>query len=293
MMGMASCVDNQLFRLPCQTRKIDLERIHQLYIRAALRVRIKYQKSNYLKIASSAKKTLNHSSWQTFSLPINIDEEPLSSASHEYSDDEDVFGTSAEAQPLSSDELKALLSDTERQKLIRKLSEANQQNRFLKRQLYEKEEELVNFKSELATMELEMQALVMLAKEITNLEFPRGSRKINGRYIQSHLLSRLQGIQEKLKDQIKGVEAAESKEVSLFWFGMAESVQVMGSFNSWNQGEYLSPEYNGTFSKFMATLMLRPGRYEIKFLVDGEWRLSPELPTVGDGLTENNLLIVG
>lgn len=33
-------------------------------------------------------------------------------------------------------------------------------------------------------------------------------------------------------------------------------------------------------------------RYEIKFLVDGEWHLSPEFPTVGDGPTKNNLLIV-
>ncbi|XAR51461.1 hypothetical protein NMG60_11006094 [Bertholletia excelsa] len=38
--------------------------------------------------------------------------------------------------------------------------------------------------------------------------------------------------------------------------------------------------------------MLRPGRYEIKFLVDGQWQLSPEFPTVGEGLMENNLLIV-
>lgn len=35
-----------------------------------------------------------------------------------------------------------------------------------------------------------------------------------------------------------------------------------------------------------------PWRYEIKFLVDGEWQLSPEFPTVGEGLTKNNLLVV-
>jgi hypothetical protein len=33
-------------------------------------------------------------------------------------------------------------------------------------------------------------------------------------------------------------------------------------------------------------------RYEIKFLVDGEWHVSPDLPTVGEGLTKNNLLVV-
>lgn len=33
-------------------------------------------------------------------------------------------------------------------------------------------------------------------------------------------------------------------------------------------------------------------RYEIKFLVDGEWRVAPEWPTEGHGMTENNVLVV-
>uniref|UniRef100_A0A2P2L126 AMP-activated protein kinase glycogen-binding domain-containing protein n=1 Tax=Rhizophora mucronata TaxID=61149 RepID=A0A2P2L126_RHIMU len=141
-------------------------------------------------------------------------------------------------------------------------------------------------------MELELQALVTLAKEIAQYNIPDGSRKINGKYIQSHLHSRLEAMHVKLKEQIKDVDAAQSKEVSLFWYGMAESVHVMGTFDGWSQGEQLSPEYDGSFTKFTTTLMLRPGRYEIKFLVDGEWQLSPEYPTVGKELTENNLLIV-
>lgn len=38
------------------------------------------------------------------------------------------------------------------------------------------------------------QALVKLAEEIANSAIPEGSRKINGKYIQSHLLLRLKGI---------------------------------------------------------------------------------------------------
>lgn len=38
------------------------------------------------------------------------------------------------------------------------------------------------------------QALVILAEEITKSVIPEGSRKINGKYIQSHLLSRLKGM---------------------------------------------------------------------------------------------------
>ncbi|KAL7231535.1 hypothetical protein ACSBR2_009727 [Camellia fascicularis] len=236
---------------------------------------------------------MHHISWRTISMPVRLDQESSSPHLEDYSsDDEDAPKTSPLEKPLSSDELKALIADSEREKLIKKLSEANQQNRFLKRQLHEKEGALVNFKSELAVMEQEIQALVALADEIAKYGIPERSRKINGKYIQSHLLSRLEAVHEKVKGQIKDVDAAESKEVSLFWCGMAESVQVMGTFDGWSQGEDLSPEYDGYITKFSTTLLLRPGRYEIKFLVDGEWQLSPEFPIVGEGLMKNNLLIV-
>lgn len=35
----------------------------------------------------------------------------------------------------------------------------------------------------------------------------------------------------------------------------------MGTFDGWSQGEHLSPEYTGSYTKFSTTLMLRPGRY--------------------------------
>ncbi|PWA50134.1 Immunoglobulin E-set [Artemisia annua] len=180
----------------------------------------------------------------------------------------------------------------ERAKLLKKLSEANQHNRYLKRQLLAREDAISQFKSELAVTELEIQALLNMAKEIASYGIPAGSRKVNGKYFQSLLLLQLQSVQEKLKKQIKDVEIAQSKEVSLFWSGMAESVQVMGSFDGWSHGEYLSAEYTGSYTRFSTSVMLRPGRYEIKFLVDGEWLLSPDYPTVGEGLMENNLLIV-
>ncbi|CAH9066914.1 unnamed protein product [Cuscuta europaea] len=203
------------------------------------------------------------------------------------SNDEDYLG-----RPLSSEELKLLLTDSERLKVLKKLSEANQQNRFFKRQLQAREHELVSFKRELAVIAHDIEALVSLAEEIAKSSIPKGSRKINGKYIQSHLLSRLQALKGKLKEQITDVDAAQPKEVPLFWMGMAESVQVMGSFDGWSQGEELSPEYTGDYTHFSTTLMLRPGRYEIKFLVNGEWQLSPEYPTIGEGLLKNNLLIV-
>ncbi|GAB2226293.1 hypothetical protein Drorol1_Dr00022095 [Drosera rotundifolia] len=240
--------------------------------------------SRLLRLAAIPVDSLEHSS-------------PLSSDDYNKDGEIKLSASSKESeeplpQPVSSEVLKALLADKERAKLVKKLSEANQHNRFLKRQLQLREDALVQFKSELAVTELEIQALVAVAEEIANAATPEGYRMIHGRPIQSHLVSRLKAVQEKLMEQIKDVEAAQAKDVPLFWIGMAENVQVMGSFDGWSQGEHLSPEYTGSYTKFSTTLSLRPGRYEIKFLVDGDWRISPEFPTVGEGLMENNLLIV-
>lgn len=231
------------------------------------------------------------------SIPMGLQEySSAQSRTEGYSRDKEVNANNPTEEilekPPTNDQINSLLADTERTKLAQKLSEANQQNRFLKRQLYAKEEALASFKRELGVLELEVQALLSLTEEIAQSGIPGGSRKINGKYIQSHLFSRLKAAHDKLKEQIKDVAAVQSKEVLLSWYGVAESVQVMGSFDGWSQGEHLSPEYTGLYTRFSTTLMVRPGRYEIKFMVDGEWKLSPEFPTVGEGLMENNLLIV-
>ncbi|XP_024317937.1 protein PTST, chloroplastic isoform X3 [Brachypodium distachyon] len=155
-----------------------------------------------------------------------------------------------------------------------------------------KDDAVVKFRSELAVLELELQTLVGLAEEIANFDVPSGSRKINGKYIQSHLLSRLEAVHDKVMLQIKDVESLRPREIAVYWVGMAENVQIMGSFDGWSYGESMSREYSGDYARFSATLRLRPGSYEIKFLVDGEWKLSSEYPIAGEGLTQNNKLVV-
>ncbi|KAL6986654.1 hypothetical protein U1Q18_049305 [Sarracenia purpurea var. burkii] len=195
----SSFLDNHLQWFPWQLRMLKLEKIDILdYDVAKWRSRIGAQRLTYPKLASIGKNSMRHISWRTFSMPVNVEEKSSSPQSENYSsDDENDPKTSLEEQlekPLSSDELKALLVDSERAKLIKKLSEANQQNRFLKRQLHVKEGALLNFKSELAVTELEIQTLVGLAEEIAKYGIPEGCRKINGKYIQSHLLLRLKGM---------------------------------------------------------------------------------------------------
>ncbi|KQJ93207.1 hypothetical protein BRADI_3g03160v3 [Brachypodium distachyon] len=225
------------------------------------------------------------SRWRSFAASLNLEDGPAPSNSTPSSSEQT-------SERLTSDKLKSLLADSERSKLLRKLSEANQYNRFLKRQSQIKDDAVVKFRSELAVLELELQTLVGLAEEIANFDVPSGSRKINGKYIQSHLLSRLEAVHDKVMLQIKDVESLRPREIAVYWVGMAENVQIMGSFDGWSYGESMSREYSGDYARFSATLRLRPGSYEIKFLVDGEWKLSSEYPIAGEGLTQNNKLVV-
>lgn len=232
---------------------------------------------------------------RSFAVTVGSEEKAMQ-LSEEYTDISNGassdFSSNYFGPPVDRTELESMRSDNVRAKLIRKLSEANQQNRHLKRQLNNKDQTLKKYKNELAVMELELQALVTLAEEAAKYGIKDGSRKINGRYTHSHLALRLEELHEKLLEQIKGVDAMQFREVPLVWYGMAEDVKVMGSFDGWIHGEQMSPESSASFTKFSTIIKLHPGRYEIKFLVDGEWQLSPELQIVGEGLLENNLLVV-
>ncbi|XP_040368988.1 protein PTST, chloroplastic-like [Rosa chinensis] len=236
------CLDKQVLWLSSKiSRKLDWNNIHL----PPYTVNTWKLKSGFERLINSqvfnGEHSLNHVLWRRYSIPTSLEESSSVPA--------EAYG--------SNDELK----DSVQEHLAQPLRSI---------ELHIREDALINFKSELAVMELELLALVKLAEENAKSVIPVGSGKINGKYIQSHLLSRLEAVHEKLKEQIKDVDAAQSKEVSLFWCGMAESVQVMGTFDGWSQGEHLSAEYAGSFSTFSTTLMLRPGRYEIKFLVDGE-----------------------
>ncbi|CAI5474537.1 unnamed protein product [Closterium sp. Yama58-4] len=179
-----------------------------------------------------------------------------------------------------------------RSRLNKKLSESNTYNRFLQREVQYREQALSDSKALLIALAAEMRELSEVADEIVKTEGLPVTRKINGRYLPSHLSNRLEELYSDLRQQLEGIEKLRLREVPLVWFGMAEDVKVMGSFDGWTYGEQMSPETTGTMTRFSTVLKLRPGRYEIKFLVDGEWRVATEWPTVGHGMLENNVLTV-
>jgi 1,4-alpha-glucan branching enzyme len=72
----------------------------------------------------------------------------------------------------------------------------------------------------------------------------------------------------------------------------ASSVLLVGDFNSWGQKKLAMKKIDeGTYRK---SLLLPPGTYEYKFLVDGQWVNDPsnELTLVNCFGTTNNIIHV-
>ncbi len=70
----------------------------------------------------------------------------------------------------------------------------------------------------------------------------------------------------------------------------ARSVAVAGSFNNWNaQGLIAKKDSKGNWS---AKVSLKPGQYEYKFVVDGNWMNDPACSaTVGNSFGSANSVL--
>lgn len=75
----------------------------------------------------------------------------------------------------------------------------------------------------------------------------------------------------------------------IVWPNSASEVLLAGSFDGWTTQRKMEKSQTGVFS---VCLRLYPGRYEIKFIVDGKWRTDPLRPIVNNNGYENNLLII-
>ena len=71
------------------------------------------------------------------------------------------------------------------------------------------------------------------------------------------------------------------------------AVSVAGSFNDWDPGVTLMP-YDPVLKVYRIEVMLVPGEYEYKFVVDGEWLLDEANPGFypNDFGTLNSVLVV-
>jgi 1,4-alpha-glucan branching enzyme len=72
----------------------------------------------------------------------------------------------------------------------------------------------------------------------------------------------------------------------------SRQVSLMGDFNNWNAKTHpMKKDESGLWKK---TVMLQPGRYEYKFMVDGQWENDPgnDQACFNCFGTHNNVIIV-
>ncbi|DBB05624.1 TPA: hypothetical protein ACH3X1_012243 [Trebouxia sp. C0004] len=110
----------------------------------------------------------------------------------------------------------------------------------------------------------------------------------------SKLVNRMHVLQQVVKDQTGKLDQLTERRILVVWFGIAQEVRLMGDFDNWTQGFSLSAEEfsDGTFTQFQSDIKLVPGRYQVKFLVDKQWRTAPDWPTVQSQHGTNNVLQV-
>ncbi|MQL86056.1 hypothetical protein Taro_018593, partial [Colocasia esculenta] len=75
----------------------------------------------------------------------------------------------------------------------------------------------------------------------------------------------------------------------VIWPNSASQVLLAGSFDGWSSQRRMERSSTGMFSLY---LKLYPGQYEIKFVVDGIWKVDPLRQIVYNNGFENNLLII-
>ncbi|XP_057740642.1 protein PTST homolog 3, chloroplastic isoform X3 [Arachis stenosperma] len=153
---------------------------------------------------------------------------------------------------------------------------------YLKFMLYQKELELFRLKEQIVKEKLALSVLQTKAEA----EIDKAKKVISEKDAELH----------DAEESLTGL-----KEVQLEFCCDAEVVEVAGSFNGWHHRIKLDPDLLASASDYggsrkirfwSTTLWLYPGVYEIKFVVDGHWRLDPQRESVSRGHICNNILRV-
>ncbi|EDQ89638.1 uncharacterized protein MONBRDRAFT_25195 [Monosiga brevicollis MX1] len=80
------------------------------------------------------------------------------------------------------------------------------------------------------------------------------------------------------------------QEITVTWTHGGQDIRIAGTFNHWGDPVKMTRRPDGVFE---AKLLLAPGSYEYKFIVDREWKHDARLPTLRNSFgSVNNLLQV-
>ena len=99
---------------------------------------------------------------------------------------------------------------------------------------------------------------------------------------------------QKLKSKKQSSTAGRKRVTFHFKAHLGSTVYLSGSFNNWNGNAKEMNDGSGN-GEYFATLFLPPGKYEYKFIVNGEWHVDPECPNweVNDLGTLNSIITIG
>ena len=173
-----------------------------------------------------------------------------------------------------------------RTRLNGRLSKASAYARHCDKAIRNRDATVATLHEELTRMRDDLAALVTLAGECA-----ADPRHTNFKSVAVAEKSKL--LAESLEATIEHADRQRVRPVEIQWTGMAEDVRVMGSFDGWTHGVPLSPDERDAYTTHSAKLHLLPGPYEVKFLVDSQWRVAQDWPQTGEGENANNLLTVG
>nr|GMD19599.1 protein ptst, chloroplastic [Ipomoea batatas] len=148
---------------------------------------------------------------------------------------------------------------------LQKLSDALE---FQENQLMHAQMRLRSIRAKLTVLEGKM----ALATTDAQKTMEKKQNKINGAYLATQLL----------------------RTTHIVWPNSVSEVLLAGSFDGWtSQLKWLQRKMEKSSAGiFSVTMLLYPGRYEFKFIVDGKWRVDPLRPIIVNHGHENNLLII-
>lgn len=173
-----------------------------------------------------------------------------------------------------------------RSKMSDKLSHANRFRIVLEKKLEEVQKQSNLTYQQLLQVELNVQSVLQILAERRRRIHENFAEERTEEYEFIEAMSQSMGALEDDLRAVTGlVDENRFRNFPIVWCGLAQDVRVMGSFDMWTRGVHLSP-YSGDGSdhfvsganEFRGELMLLPGTYEIKFLVDGQWRLAQVRP---------------
>ncbi|KAL8526124.1 hypothetical protein ACS0TY_015377 [Phlomoides rotata] len=142
--------------------------------------------------------------------------------------------------------------------------------------------------------------------ELTQLKHQIEKEKHALSLLQTKAEKEISKAQELITEKETELQAAEEtlsglKEVEIQYSGDGETVELAGSFNGWHHKIQMEPQLSLSTTSpsgsrisriWRVVLWLYPGVYEIKFIIDGHWRIDPQTESVTRNGVHNNILRV-